>query len=412
MRVITKKWIGIWCRLMVLRYRWLVLTLAWCAYIMSLFHRMAFVPLIPVLIDELNMTYTLSGFIMGVAFIPYAILQIPAGYAADKWPPRKLIFASLLALSIAVLFFTSIRNSTDALVTRILIGVVAAFCYIPAMKLLVEWFPENERGTAIGFYGTAAGGAPTLALITVPPLTVLFGWRLGLIITAIPTVLIAVLCFLLLRDSNENELSRKKMVGVKLSGEKFAEAALSSANLWLFVLVSFSAGLAFQGLASWIPEYLVKEFNFSVVEAGGMGAVNSVGFIVGAPIIGRLSDKSRRRKIIVIAGLLVSTLCLFSLSIVRNLILVSIMFLFIGFVQGATGITITTMASKLFPADIIGKAVGFINTAAMLTIATAPMITGYVLEHTGSFQWLFTILGLLQVAGVIVAVFIREKVNA
>lgn len=91
-------------------YKWVLLALLWISFINVHFHRVAYSPLIPTIMQELNISYTLAGLLMSAYLVTYASLQIPVGYLTDKLGARVMILLSLLILAIGVLLFLCVTS--------------------------------------------------------------------------------------------------------------------------------------------------------------------------------------------------------------------------------------------------------------------------------------------------------------
>jgi len=119
-------------------------------------------------------------------------LTIPArvliGMLTDKYGPR-LVYAALLFLcSIPCFMFALADDFTQAAIARFLLGFIGAG-FVIGIRMVSEWFPANELGTAEGIYGGWGNFGSAAGAMTLPTLALLFGgedgWRYSVGLTGL-----------------------------------------------------------------------------------------------------------------------------------------------------------------------------------------------------------------------------------
>src|SRR6516162_9391783 len=170
-------------------YRWIVLAVAVIAFMQTHLHRMAFTPLIPRFVVDLGLTYAAAGAIQTSYFWTYAIAQIPVGIVADRWGIRRVMIVSTTLMALGALAFAASTGFPETVLARMLVGLGAAAIWVPAMRLIRDWFAPGELARAIGLLsgGGAIGG--TVALLVIPALASRWDWRIAYGSTALPAVL-------------------------------------------------------------------------------------------------------------------------------------------------------------------------------------------------------------------------------
>ena len=148
-----------------------ILHMSWLAFFISFVVWFNFAPLMA----SIRETFGLSDQQVKLLLILNVALTIPAriiiGMLVDKYGP-KITFSVLLALSGSICFLFAFADSYEKLtIYRFLLGFVGAG-FVIGIRLVSEWFPANQVGTAEGIYGGwgnfgSAGAAmalPTIAL--------------------------------------------------------------------------------------------------------------------------------------------------------------------------------------------------------------------------------------------------------
>ncbi len=179
-------------------------------------------------ISNQELGYVLSAFLAG-----YGLFQIPAGWLAKKYGPRKVLTWGLVwwgVLTAAMTLITPAMANAFVLLllVRFLLGVGEAVVYPASNQFTATWIPTEERGKANGliFAGTGMGGALTAPFITW--LMLAYGWREAFIICAVIGLIAAVGWYIYARDTpdehksvNEAELAHIK-AGLTGGGKKGA----------------------------------------------------------------------------------------------------------------------------------------------------------------------------------------------
>lgn len=157
-----------------------ILHLSWMGFFITFLVWFNHAPLLGVIAESLSLTPSQikTLLILNVALtIPARIL---IGMATDKFGPR-LTYSLLLAIcSIPCFVFALAQDFTQAALARFFLGFIGAG-FVIGIRLVSEWFPANELGTAEGIYGGWGNFGSAAAAMSLPALALLFGgddgWR-------------------------------------------------------------------------------------------------------------------------------------------------------------------------------------------------------------------------------------------
>lgn len=175
-----------------------ILHLSWMAFFITFMVWFNHAPLLAVIGTSLGLT---SSEIKTLLILNVA-LTIPArviiGMVTDKYGPR-LTFAALLAICcIPCFMFALADNFEQAALARFLLGFIGAG-FVIGIRLVSEWFPANELGTAEGIYGGWGNFGSAAAAMSLPAIALLFGgengWRYAIGLTGLMSLLFSIIWY-------------------------------------------------------------------------------------------------------------------------------------------------------------------------------------------------------------------------
>ncbi|NQY87571.1 MAG: NarK family nitrate/nitrite MFS transporter [Colwellia sp.] len=185
-----------------------VLHLSWMAFFITFAVWFNHAPLLAVIAQSLG----LSSSEIKTLLILNVALTIPArviiGMVTDRYGPR-ITYAFLLALcSIPCFMFALAENFQQAALARFLLGFIGAG-FVIGIRMVSEWFPANELGTAEGIYGgwgnfgsaAAAMSLPAIALFITNAFGIEEGWRYAVGLTGLMSLLFSVVWYINVTDT-------------------------------------------------------------------------------------------------------------------------------------------------------------------------------------------------------------------
>jgi sugar phosphate permease len=152
------------------------------------------------LANTLHITSSRSALLGSLFFLGYFLFQIPGAAYARRRSARRIIFVSLISWGVLASLTGVIRNFWFLALDRLLLGAAESFILPGMLILLTKWFTRKERSRA------------NTVLILGNPVTVLwmsvvtgyiikaFGWQMTFIIEGLPSVLWAIVWFVVIRD--------------------------------------------------------------------------------------------------------------------------------------------------------------------------------------------------------------------
>ena len=199
-----------------------ILHLSWIAFFITFFVWFNHAPLLGSIAESLSLTtaQVKTLLILNVA------LTIPArvvvGMLTDKYGPR-LVYATLLAVaSIPCFMFAFSSDFEQAALSRFLLGFIGAG-FVIGIRMVSEWFPANELGTAEGIYGGWGNFGSAAAAMSLPTLALIFGgedgWRYAVGLTGTLSLIFSVIWYRNVTDTPKGSTyyKPKKIGGLEVT---------------------------------------------------------------------------------------------------------------------------------------------------------------------------------------------------
>jgi MFS family permease len=332
-----------------------------------------------VMIDELMRDFAVGaaaiGHLSAFYFYGYAGMQIPVGLLMDRFGPRRLMTVAAAGCAVGCVMFALAPALWALSLGRFVIGATAAFSLVGAMTVAGQWFPARRfallSGLAmmLGMAGGVFGQAPLRLLVE------RFDWQRASLVLAGGGVLLALAAIATVRDKLRaaNGL-RQVMAGMVQVGR--------NRQTWLIAIAGLgSAGPLLGFAALWGVPFLALTQGLDRPAAAGVTSMVFIGWGVGAPVVGWLSDRIHRRKLPFAAGLMLSALAMAGLAWAPGLPLwaVSALCFLCGF-GGSGQILGFAAVRELNPPAAAGAAIGVVNAVVTGAGALFQPLLGWLLD--------------------------------
>ncbi len=332
-----------------------------------------------VIIDELMRDFAFGAAAVGnlsaFYFYGYAGMQIPVGLLMDRFGPRRLMTLAGLGCAAGCVLFALAPTLWALSLGRLLIGATSAFGLVGAMMVAGQWFPPARfallSGLAmmLGMAGGVFGQAPLRLLVE------RLDWRPASLALASGGVLLALAAFATVRDGARGSSTlRQVMSGLARVGR--------NRQTWLIAVAGLGATGPLLGFASlWGVPYLVLTQGLDRTAAAGVTSTVFIGWGVGAPVIGLLSDRIGRRKLPFVLGLALTAVAMAALAWSPGLPLwaVSVLCFLCGF-GGSSQIVGFAAVRELNSPAAAGAAIGIVNAAVTGGGALYQPLLGWLLD--------------------------------
>ncbi len=367
-----------------------MLTLAFgLAFLLHLLN-MSIAPMVNDIMSEMSLTHAEFGLIFSVAVLSLMLFRIPWGPLGDRIGYRNAFRIALPWVAILAVIRALSPSYVTFLVSHFLLGVGLAVV-MPCLPLIVKEWAVGRPGFATGLYisGFAAGNAAALGLT--PYLLELLSWRHVLLTYSGLAIILALLWWTLAR-STARPTSEFQMRGLI--------AVLKDKYVWVLLLFMMASVGGYDTMAVWLPKILdVKEL------APILATLLPLGFFLAGPAVGLFSDKFHNTRTTVALLGIVSAAAIVGVNYAPFPLLLLCIFVAGFATMGVLTIILAIPTHHQRLAPFAASVVGLISSLGNLMSLTMPVLFGYLIDVTGTFQAsLFTLAAL---AGVMLIVSSR-----
>jgi len=334
---------------------------------------------LPIILNDLALSYTQGGTISASAMLVYAPMQIPAGYLADRFGLKKMFFIGVLGTAVLCFSFGLISAYWHAVLNQMISGFFRAFVFASGVALIASWFGPKRRATAMGLslIGLFSG---QLIINTFGPLLLeKFDWRFPFFAFASVGIL-ASFGYLWLAKEAPHDMSGHKvsiMDAVQLFRYPF---------MWVVGIIQYFRLGFFGSLSFWLPTFFINEKGLSLQVTGLIIALRT---LLSAPtnmVGGYMSDRFKNPTVIIGVSLIMIavTTALFvrvnSIELIITLNVINALFIQLYFGP------LFAIPVEKYGSQMTGTLTGFGNFFANLGGFSFTYLIGLVKDHTGYFE--------------------------
>ena len=359
-------------------------TVAWLITAVYYFYhytlRSAPAVMMPQLSDAFGLSTTAVASLVGLFYYGYSPFSLVAGAAMDRLGPRKVVPIGAAAVGIGALMFAS-GNSQAASAGRLLQGAGGVFALVGAAYIAMTNFPSSRAATLIGatqMFGMAGGSAGQV--LVGPMIASGVPWTTFWLGMGVGGLAISALLFLLLPESKP---AARRDDWLKQTARLFGAVFRNPQS----ILCGMIAGLLFIPTTIfdmiWGVRYLQEARGFDYASAVLRSSMVPLGWIIGCPLLGFLSDRIGRRKPVIAAGAVILLLCLaWILYGPTDVLPPYVLGLVAGLASGAAMVPYTVI-KEANPPEASGTATGVVNFLNFTFSALLTPVFGWVLLKVG-----------------------------
>ncbi len=389
-------------------------------------------------LDAVAMGYVFSAF--GWA---YVIGQLPGGWLLDRFGSKLVYGLSLLTWSVFTFlqgflgFFSAASVVIGLFVLRFLLGLAEAPSFPANGRIVAAWFPKTERGTASALFNSAQYFALVIFSPIMGWIVHHWGWQevfwimggLGILFTVVwfrrvfsphqhPRINAAEfehiqsgggLVHLDQRSSTQSPAPKPQWSHIK--------ALLGRRMLLGIYIGQYCITTLTYFFLTWFPVYLMQERGMSILKAGALASLPALSGFIGGVLGGVVSDHLLRRgssltlarKVPIVLGMLMSCSMIFCMGVKSEVVVVLLMSLaFFGKGFGALGWAVVSDTS---PEEIAGLSGALFNTFGNIAGITTPIVIGYIVQTTGSFNGALVFVGANAALAIVSYLFLVGKIE-
>ncbi len=380
------------------RWKWQVL-ISFCAFYLFVYTgRFNFWPTSPLIKDDLLLTNIEIGIINAMLLWGFMLGDLVHGRMSEAYGLRLWV---MLGAIFTTVFNWAASFGTSALTFAIpwgLAGFVNAACWSPAISMISQWWPRRERGIAMGFVGTVAGGAMLLMWWLSSWVAAEWGWRAAFRYPPLMIMALGIAFYFLTRDRprdvdlpeyiEEDAISAtpESASAEQLRGFGPYKLLLTNGRFQLACHVKGLENVARYGLTTWVPLYYFEAGGLDITQTVLITFLLPLGYLIAPPASGFISDKllgSRRRPLVIASCFLsAAALVVIALAPPSNAWLGAALMLWGGVSMGVS--LISTISVDLSGRKMAGTGAGVLDAHGYLYAGAQALIFSVLLDMAGS----------------------------
>ncbi|EMI16405.1 D-galactonate transporter [Rhodopirellula maiorica SM1] len=397
---------------MLRRSRWILLALLVTSILVNYIDRGALSVAIPAIELEFSLTPTQKGLLLSVFFWTYALLQLPAGWLVDRFDVKWVYAGGYLIWTIATALTGFVGGFTALLAARLLLGLGESAAYPAISRLIVENFPEHKRGTANSLIDAGTKIGPALSILAGGLLVDQFGWRALFIALGVGSIfwLLPWIRYVPSRP-RQSSPSDEKAAG-HVDRPSLVQVGLNRA-VWGSSIGMFSLGYVWYFLLTWLPSYLMDVHHLNLKETAVSAALPFLAMAASSvfwgwaadQLIQRGSSATFARKSISLGGLAIAAILLIAASRAESSTVCIALITGGCCALGMFTANVWAMTQTL-AGPAAGSWTGIQNCIGNMGGVVSPLVAGWSVEQTGSYQTAFYIAAIVMALGIAAYLFV------
>ena len=337
----------------------------------------------------------------------YAIGMLITGRLVDRLGTRLGYALAMVFWSLASMAHAIATSFTGFLLARFALGLGEAGVFPASIKTVAEWFPKKERALATGIFNAGTNIGVIVSMLTVPWVTLHWGWRIAFLITgALGFVWLAFWLLLFRKPELHPLLSKAELDYIKSDPQEVVPQVrwarlIPHPQTWAFAAGKFTIDPIWWFLLFWIPDFLQRTHDLNlmqlIIPVSVIYLISDVGSVAGGALsswmIHRRNSVNFSRKLAMLICAVAVVPIIFTYRVESTWGAVLLIGLAAAGHQGFSS-NLFTLPSDLFPAEAVGSVVGLGGTCGAIGGMLMAKVVGYVLQWTGSYKIPFLIAGL------------------
>lgn len=335
----------------------------------------------PIMSDLKLTSFKFSILSTSTYLLIYGLMQIPVGLIVDRVGLKKALFFGAVICCFATAGFAYTEHFYSALFFRMLMGFGSAFGFICLLIAVYEWMPKRNIAFLIGlsqFIGTlgpmlAAG--PINAIAENSTMT----WRTLFLNLGLIGLLLALAILFIVKNSPKIQGSYQILRRPEQVKSNMIQL-FSQWQPWFIALFSASVYFSIEFLSENDGKIFLHLKGFSSYFASYMLTLSWLGYAIGCPLLGFLSDHFERRKSMMQASAILACIVMITIVFSQEKYALLSAFFLLGIAAGGQSIGFATIAEQ-FKTEYLAVGLALNNAVIMVISSINAPIIGYVIDR-------------------------------
>ena len=402
--------------------RWRIAILLAVITTINYIDRSVFGVVAPVVRGEFDINDADYGLITSGFLLAYGIGQLISGPWIDRLGTKRAFSYAAIFWSVATILHALGRGLWSFFTLRIILGLAEAANFPAASKAVAQWFPANERSTAVAIFMLGAG----LGAIITPPLTVWtmqsLGWQWAFIIPGSMGLVWVVLWQRWYHPPEAHpsiESAEQVLILENRSGQQSQagwRALLSQREFWGILIARVVSDFPFYFFLFWLPQYLIDVRGFDLRAIALFAWLPWVAADLGALVGGSLSSSlvtkgqsiNRARKTVIWLGAVLVAVAVVPAYYTDSSAVALALICFGLFAIQIKGAVFFTLPTDLFPADRVATVWGVFGAVGSLGGSLLGLLAGFMIQGAGYESVFLMIASLHLISALLLQIFVPK----
>ncbi len=339
----------------------------------------------------------------------YAIAYLVMGRVVDWLGTRKGFSLAVAIWSFAAMAHALARSVTGFGLARFALGLGEGANFPACMKAVAEWFPRKERALATGIFNAGSNVGAIITPLTVPWITIRYGWRWAFILTGALGLCWLALWLALYRPHTQKRAPVNRVAWASLF--KYRQA-------WAIAIAKFLTDQFWWLYLFWVPDFLHKAHGVTLSNVGlplvAIYLAADVGSLGGGWLSSALLKKGWSVNAARKTALLVCAIGVVPIVLAAKASSLWLAVALIGLAaashQGWSA-NMYTLVTDMFPRSTVGSMTGFVGMAGAVGGMLIAKVVGYLLQWTGSYFLIFAMAGCSYLFALLVLQMLAPKLE-
>lgn len=406
------------------RRAWAIWLTAIAIYILAIFHRTSLGVAGIAAAERFGISSSQLATFAMLQLAVYALMQVPVGALLDRFGSRAMLAGGLALMSLGQVVFAFATTYPAGITARVLIGIGDAMVFTSVLRLVALWFPPlrtpmvTQLTGMVGQLGALAAAGPLAASLAS------LGWTRTFVLSSVLGVVLAVLLFVVVRDSPYVDQDRTdlKMRALARALRNAWQHPGTRLGMWCHFTSQFSANTF---TVIWGYPFLTAGQGLSSSTAATLLALMVATTVCASPVFGSLVTRypySRSTLVLVLVAAIMTVWAVVLLWPGRAPLWLLVMLVVLTAAGGPGSMIGFDMARTFNPAHRIGSATGIVNVGGFAAALSTVVLIGIVLDHVApggpatytvdSFRWAMAVQFIVWVIGVAMIVKYRRRTRA
>lgn len=340
----------------------------------------------PLMKAELSLSATGFGIAVSAFFWIYAPIQLGIGWLVDRFSVYKLLAAGLALWALSTVATGFVGSLAGLVILRLLLGLGESIAFPGASKIICRHVPQERRGIANAAIAAAIALGPAVGTLAGGLIMASFGWRAMFVIFGLLTLIWLLPWSALVRTLPDEHAHARHA--------PFPMARLIGTRaLWTTSFGHFAANYGFYFILAWLPLYLVSQRGFSIQAMTLLATMTylaqaasalTLGWICDARVAGGADMGGTCRRMIAL-GMALVALAILGIALAGDTRALALCLILAGIGAGPCSTNVYAIAQIFAGPRAAGSYVGIQNAFGNVAGIVGPIVTGLIVDSTGSF---------------------------